>query len=104
MNETKSSISNTIAKGILLSKAKECVKMSDSQLDTMPTRSPVPEDDQHRQEEILNEQQNIRNAQVGFFHLYRDATRLELSILAVSAVLAIAGGAILPIMTVQLPL
>lgn len=78
--------------------------MSNSQLDAMSTQSPVTEEDQRRQEEILNEQQNIPNTQVGFFHLYRDATRLELSILAVSAVLAIAGGAILPIMTVQLPL
>lgn len=70
----------------------------------MTSQQAVTEDNLDRERKILSEQQNVTNIQVGFFHLYRDATRLELSILAVCAVLAVGGGAILPIMTVQLTL
>jgi ATP-binding cassette subfamily B (MDR/TAP) protein 1 len=78
--------------------------MKGSKLEDTTINPPAPENTPRQQEEILNEQQIIPNTRVGFFHLYRDATRLELFILFVSAVLAIAGGAILPIMTVRLSL
>ena len=75
--------------------------MSNSNIDGTTVPSEIAEYDQRREDEILIEQQKVENVRVAFFNLYRDATRWDIVILAVSTLLAIAGGAILPIMTVQ---
>ncbi|KAK5445100.1 hypothetical protein LTS15_010191 [Exophiala xenobiotica] len=62
--------------------------------------SEVTAPDLDHQEEILDQQQRLENVHIGFLRLYREATWDDIAILAVSALLAIAGGAILPIMTV----
>jgi ATP-binding cassette subfamily B (MDR/TAP) protein 1 len=62
--------------------------------------SEVTAPDLDHQEEILDQQQRLEDVHIGFLRLYREATWDDIAILAVSALLAIAGGAILPIMTV----
>ncbi|KIW12216.1 hypothetical protein PV08_09492 [Exophiala spinifera] len=62
--------------------------------------SESPPSDRSEQKEVLNKQQKLEDVQVGFFQLYRDTTRGDIGILAICTLLAIAGGAILPIMTV----
>lgn len=64
--------------------------------------SDVPAPDLDHQEEILSRQQRLDDVQIGFLRLYRDATWGDIAILAASALLAIAGGAILPVMTVRI--
>ncbi|KAI9676610.1 MAG: GTPase-activating protein [Trizodia sp. TS-e1964] len=52
---------------------------------------------------ILKEQLHVPSVNVNYFTLFRYATRNDLIIVFVSAICAIVGGAILPLMTVRLP-
>ncbi|RFU33291.1 hypothetical protein B7463_g3069, partial [Scytalidium lignicola] len=66
---------------------------------------PVPDNAalQHLQpheKEILEQQLSIEDVSVGFFGLYRYASVLDLLVLAISTIAAIAGGAAIPLMTV----
>ena|SRR6266498_4105268 len=71
----------------------------------------VPDQSQHKdvpthllthEREILNRQLDIPEVKIGFFGLYQYATTIDLIVLGISTVCAIAGGAIIPLLTVSL--
>ena len=53
------------------------------------------------EKQILKRQTDVPEVEIGFFTLYRYATKADMAILAISAVSAIAAGAALPLMTVS---
>lgn len=70
-----------------------------------PTSQTPPHDDTHydltpHEKDILDRQLSLEEVKIGFFGLFRYATTVDKIVLGISVLAAIAGGAVIPLMTV----
>ena len=73
------------------------IKVADNVKEGEEAYAHLPE----HEKEVVKRQLDIRPVKVTYWTLYRYATRNDIIILVVSAICAIAGGAVMPLMTVS---